>query len=697
MATYTGDTGNNTYNGTVDGDSITGNAGADTLNGAGGDDTVYGGGGNDSITGGDNNDLLYGDFDLSEDVITNGSFGSPLATGWTANNPSGNDAPNIVSGRVAFNTGGETVYGDSIQQTFATVVGQVYSGSFGAREIGNRPGDHTVVVQILDSSGNVIFTQTEVILDGTNRTITFNFTSTTANSTIRFTNTTSTSSDRSDLHLDDISVLGPAEPIGDDTIDGGAGSDTIFAGAGNDSVLGGGGGDTIYGQDGNDSIDGGDDNDRIYAGAGNDNLTGGAGNDTVYGGDGDDSWQVGDIGDDLVYGGAGNDILSGDLGSDTLYGDDGNDAIEGHQGADFIYGGLGDDYLAGADVTGITTPANRTLTPTIGTEDNLSDYLDGGIGNDTLLGNGGRDTLIGGAGNNFLVGGAGADLFVVEGADTITDFDATTGVSNNGNLDNDFVDLTAFYNATTLAAWNLANPGNQYDNALKWLRADQADGILQSAGSLRIQNGGMAVGAALLNSENTAVCFVAGTRLATAKGHRPIEKLRVGDLVETADQGLQAIRWIGQMTVNGMGDLAPILIEAGTLGNRRDIMVSPLHRMLLSGWQVELMFGEDEVLAAAKMLVNGGTIRPVPMAQISYFHVMFDSHQIVYAEGAGTESFHPGEEGFDALGAAAQDEITALFPRLAGGDFASYGPSARRCLRMHEARLMQMGRKLEKT
>jgi len=580
----------------------------------------------------------------------------------------------------------------------------------------------------------VIYTQTEVILNQTNRGINFSFTAVSANSTIRLTNPTSTNTVQTDLKLDNVVILGPVDPIGEDTIDGGAGNDLIYAGAGNDSITGsagddtvyagagedvfsagdigndlqfGGvgndvmngdaGSDTLYGDEGADTFNGGADSDLIYAGDGNDNLNGGAGNDTVYAGAGDDTWQFDDTGDDLLYGGAGNDVISGDLGNDTLYGDDGNDALEGHEGADFVFGGLGDDYISGADVNNITTPANRTLTPTINTDDGSSDYLDGGAGNDTLLGNDGRDTLIGGAGNDALIGGAGADVFTVQGADTITDFDATTGVSANGNLDNDFVDLRGFYNASTLATWNAANPGNQYDNALKWLQADQLDGILQAADGLRIQSGGVAVGAALLNDENTAVCFAAGTRLATAKGNRPIEKLRVGDLVETADHGLQPIRWIGHMTVDGMGDLAPILIAAGALGNRRDIMVSPLHRMLVSGWRVELLFGTDEVIAAAKMLVDGAAIRPHPMREVTYYHILFDAHEIVFAEGAGAESFHPGEEGFDALGAAAQDEITALLPHIAGGNFAAYGPSARRSLRAHEARLLQMGRNLQNT
>ena len=738
MATYNGTTGNNTYTGTSSGDSISGKAGNDTLLGADGIDTIYGGAGNDSLVGGDGNDLIYGDFDPSEDFITNGSFtrtgGAFTIAGWNSINPTTGFGPFYSGSYVALNASAVSTYGEGVQQTIATTVGQVYSGSLRAYEDNIGTSNHTLLIEVLDGAGNVIYTQTEVILNQTNRAINFSFTAVSPNSTIRLTNPTSTNTVQTDLKLDNVVILGPIDPVGADTIDGGAGNDLVYAGGGNDSLIGGAGHDSVYGgsgddvfavgdigddlhfggagndlmngdagndtlhgDEGADTIDGGADNDLVYAGDGNDNLNGGAGNDTVYAGAGDDTWQFDDTGDDLLYGGAGNDVISGDLGNDTLYGDDGNDALEGHEGADFVFGGLGDDYITGADVNNITTPANRTLTPTINTDDGSNDYLDGGAGNDTLLGNGGRDTLTGGTGNDFLIGGTGADVFTVQGADTITDFDATTGVSANGNLDNDFVDLTGFYNATTLAAWNAANLGNQYDNALKWLRADQVDGILQSADGLRIQNGGAAVAAALLNDENTAVCFTAGTRLATVKGHRPIEKLRVGDLVETADHGLQPIRWVGQMTVDGMGAQAPILISAGALGNRRDIMVSPLHRMLVAGWKVELLFGEEEVIAAAKMLVDGGAIRRCPMPAVTYFHILFDAHEIVFAEGAGAESFHPGEEGFDALGEAARGEIAALLPQVAGGNFAAYGPSARRSLRAHEARLLHMGRKMEDT
>ena len=290
-----------------------------------------------------------------------------------------------------------------------------------------------------------------------------------------------------------------------------------------------------------------------------------------------------------------------------------------------------------------------------------------------------------------MVGGIGADLFVAEGADTITDFDATTGIQGTDGAptdDNDFVDLSGFYNEANLAIYNAANPGATFNNPLDWLRADQADGVLQGAADLRIQNGGAAVAGDLLNIENTGVvCFTRGSRILTAEGEKAIEDLAAGDLVLTMDHGYQPIRWIGSSIVEGKGRFAPIVIEAGTLGNTRALRVSPQHRMLLSGWQAELLFDEPEVLVAAKMLVNDQTIRAEDVDQVEYFHMLFDAHEIVYAEGAPSESFHPGHVGWGALAEAAREEILSLFPQLEDMDFTAYGPSARRSLTAPEARV----------
>jgi hypothetical protein len=174
----------------------------------------------------------------------------------------------------------------------------------------------------------------------------------------------------------------------------------------------------------------------------------------------------------------------------------------------------------------------------------------------------------------------------------------------------------------------------------------------------------------------------------TQIGESSIEELAAGDMVVTMDHGPQPIRWIGSSKRRAIGDMAPILIRKGALGNTRDLRVSPQHRMLLSGWQAEVLFGEREVLATAKSLVNDHSNLREEGGEVEYFHMLFDTHEIVYAEGAPSESFHPGPEGWKALDAPTRNEILELFPQLANGNFDSYGPSARASLKYKEGSLL---------
>lgn len=184
---------------------------------------------------------------------------------------------------------------------------------------------------------------------------------------------------------------------------------------------------------------------------------------------------------------------------------------------------------------------------------------------------------------------------------------------------------------------------------------------------------------------NYAVCFAAGTQIDTPDGNVAIETLKAGDLVQTMDHGVQVIRWIGFSTVPATGKFAPIVICKGALGNSRELAVSPQHRMLLSGWKAELMFGKSEVLCAATHLVNGDTIYRREGGEVEYFHMLFDSHEIVFAEGCPTESFHPGAQGFGNMAEETREEIFELFPELRR-DLASYGPTSRQSLKGFEAK-----------
>lgn len=184
------------------------------------------------------------------------------------------------------------------------------------------------------------------------------------------------------------------------------------------------------------------------------------------------------------------------------------------------------------------------------------------------------------------------------------------------------------------------------------------------------------------------LCFVAGTLIHTSTGLTPVETLFPGDLVLTADHGFRPLRWTARRRVTGQGAAAPVLIAAGTLGNTRDLRLSQQHRIMLSDWRAELLFGAAEVLVAAAHLVNGSTIRLTPCAQVDYVHLMFDQHELVFSEGILTESFHPGAHSLSVLCDATRSEVLTLFPELAHQP-ASFGPSARPSLRAREARALR--------
>ncbi|UOA27177.1 Hint domain-containing protein [Pseudosulfitobacter sp. DSM 107133] len=158
------------------------------------------------------------------------------------------------------------------------------------------------------------------------------------------------------------------------------------------------------------------------------------------------------------------------------------------------------------------------------------------------------------------------------------------------------------------------------------------------------------------------VCFLAGTLIETPDGPQAIEILRVGMQVMTLDGGAQDIRWIGRNAVCGLGNLAPICIRAGALENRRDLFVSPNHRILLRSGMAELSFGEGDVLVPAKALVNGTTIVRMPMLRADYLHLMLEEHDLVFSEGIATETLFAGNVTLSVLGAEAMAELNLIFP-----------------------------------
>ncbi|MCK0101767.1 Hint domain-containing protein [Pseudohalocynthiibacter aestuariivivens] len=142
-----------------------------------------------------------------------------------------------------------------------------------------------------------------------------------------------------------------------------------------------------------------------------------------------------------------------------------------------------------------------------------------------------------------------------------------------------------------------------------------------------------------LFAEVACVSFGRGTRITLASGEQcPIENLRIGDKVLTRDDGPQTVRWIGQNTIRAVGEFAPIFIKKGALNNENNLLVSHNHRLFVYQRCDEIGLGRSEVLVQARHLVNGTTIYEQEGGFIDYFQILFDTHQIIYAEGIAAES-----------------------------------------------------------
>ena len=169
--------------------------------------------------------------------------------------------------------------------------------------------------------------------------------------------------------------------------------------------------------------------------------------------------------------------------------------------------------------------------------------------------------------------------------------------------------------------------------------------------------------------DNTkVVCFTRGTMIATQLGLIDVGNLKIGDMVQTMDNGYQPILWIGAKSVTSIGRLAPVRIAQGALGPgipSRDMWVSQQHRILLRSKLAIRMFGASEILVPAKKLVKLPGISISTTDQIvEYFHFLLPNHEIVFANGAAAESMFLGQEALDTVGRDTRKEFLTLFPEM---------------------------------
>lgn len=152
-------------------------------------------------------------------------------------------------------------------------------------------------------------------------------------------------------------------------------------------------------------------------------------------------------------------------------------------------------------------------------------------------------------------------------------------------------------------------------------------------------------------------CFAPGTLITTPEGERPVESLKVGELVTTAEGNHVPVKWIGHRRIPhrfvDARNAMPVRIAAGALGEglpRRDLYVSPDHALYVDG-----------LLVQSQALVNGVSIEQVktwPEECLEYFHIELAQHDLVLAEGMPAETFvdNVTRRGFDNY-----DEYVALY------------------------------------
>ncbi|MFY0632807.1 MAG: Hint domain-containing protein [Vannielia sp.] len=615
-----------TINGNDGNETIQGTPADDTINAMGGDDRVSGEGGDDTIYGGNGNDTIFGD------------AGEGTAPGFDAT-PLSLSIFNVRPGSETAGSANSARPGDSV--IYDNVASLDDGTSISARLVLVSVTDSRLQVDLASGNGSEILLNagSSRFRAGDEATFRLEFFNPVTGQPVAL-NSTATFNDLDQNSATDFEAV---------TLD--AGSFGAYGTAADTSlqVSSGPGFVTARGTEGNDPSD-----QDAWFSAEFDNRTSIEFTLTTRSSQSGFSMN-GDLIDDVIVEPIpdGNDTIFGGAGNDTIYGQGGNDVIDGGSGNDVIEGGAGDDVITAGDGF---------------------DQVNGGAGNDEIHG---------GGDNDVLNGGDDADTIFVDSLGSAGVNNTTVNGGSGGN-DWDVLDLGGLrsqgFKITSLVQ-NPENNGNPGFNG-------QVQMFNESTGQTANIN--------FTDIEEIIPCFTPGTQIATAEGEVAVERLKVGDRVMTRDNGLQVIRWVGRKRLSAaqlarQPELQPVLVRKGAMGQgvpERDMMVSPQHRLLVTGDTPALWFEDREVLAAAVHLVNGESICRASLEDVTYIHILFDQHEVVLSDGAWTESFQPGDRTLAGLDKAARAELLALFPELAEAAGRGGYVAARRVLKRHEAALV---------
>jgi len=192
------------------------------------------------------------------------------------------------------------------------------------------------------------------------------------------------------------------------------------------------------------------------------------------------------------------------------------------------------------------------------------------------------------------------------------------------------------------------------------------------------------------------ICFTEDTMIDTPDGARPVQDIREGDWVLTKDNGSQQVIWRGARRMSGarffaMPELRPVRIRAGAFEAGRpdrDLLVSPRHRVLVKGPTARALFNTDEVMVAAEHLINDHSILvDYNVVSTRYHHLLLEDHQVLWANGVETESFHPASTTLDTLERGDRLRLLDLLPKISADPY-EYGDFVRRDLSRSEAAIL---------
>jgi collagen type I alpha len=209
----------------------------------------------------------------------------------------------------------------------------------------------------------------------------------------------------------------------------------------------------------------------------------------------------------------------------------------------------------------------------------------------------------------------GPDVILFEG---FSNASLTTGLQGESG------DPTFFY----MDSKSLVDPSNPAFSGILSLLGGQSATLTDPAA-------GVAGFAGAVTAFNTA-CFARGTAIQTPSGQTAVEDLAEGDSVLTASGETLPIQWIGSSHIRcrrhaNPARVAPVRIEKHAFGNGlpvQDLVLSPEHAVY-----------HDGVMIPVHCLVNGATIRQLPVDFVSYYHVELPHHDVLLAEGLPAESY----------------------------------------------------------